>query len=720
MAMVHSNRRPQIACVAVVMIACSLGAAQASEGSNCADIFPRSELGGDVRAVNARDVATIRDIGPTGGLPMGQTPLSLSPDRRSVAFVLTRADPDRNSYCQAVVVVDLRDAGGTRMIDRGGDLVRVTFQAELRGLVTETGIPAINTPRWSPDGSRLAYLRREGGRSQAWVAEAHGEAGRPVSNSPVDVESVAWSDDGKSIIYADRPSRIDEEAKLDREGLSGFLFDDRSVPVNGARPMIAGPLPLHYAAVDLPTGADRDATSAERVMLDRFEPGNLMGSPLSTTSRSGQKAWLEAAKPDRYQEPLRLWAQDRAGRNWLCEHDSCADAVIGLWWSDKQNAVRFLHREGFGGSKLAFYIWRPGKGAPSRTLVTDGLITGCRAERDDLICLQEASSEPRRVVRINPEARSSVTLFDPNPEFRNLKLGRVKRLLWKNPMGFKTFGDLVLPPDHQQGTKLPMIVVQYRTRGFLRGGTGDEYPIHALAAAGFAVLSVESPPSFASRLPQGEWRTWKDAEAENVKGWRERINVASSVAAGVKAAEGLGIIDSSRLGLTGLSDGSTTAWYLLINTDLFAATSVSTCCADPKTDLILGGPIWEKERRRFGYPSPTDMAPDFWAPVSPAMNAAKIKTPVLMQLASDEYLRGLEAFTAFREIGPPVEMFVFPGDHHIKWQSAHRLAAYQRNIDWFNFWLRGTEDSAPAKIPQYERWKSLRERQVARAATGTQ
>lgn len=477
--MVYPDPQRSIACLAAVMLISSIGTAGASVGNGCAEIYPRSHSGGDVRSVTARDIAMIRDIGPTGGLPMGQTPLSLSPDRRSMAFLLTRADPDRNSYCQAVVVVDLRRAGGARLIDRGGDLVRVTFQAELRGLVTETGIPAINAPRWSPDGSKLAYLRRESGRTQAWIAEADGVSGRRISNSAVDVEAVAWSDDGRSIVYADRLSRIDEEAKLDREGLGGYLFDDRSVPVSGARPMIPGPLPLHYAAVDILSGVDREATAAERRTLDRFEPGNLMGSPLSATAPNGQKAWLEAAKPDRYMEPLRLWAQDRAGRKWLCEHPSCADAIVGLWWSEKQEAVRFLHREGFGGSKLAFYIWHPGKGAPRRTLVTEGLITGCQAGQDDLICLQESSSEPRRIVRLNPEAGASSTLFDPNPEFQTLKLGKVRRLLWKNPMGFETFGDLVLPPERQEGEKLPMIVVQYRTRGFLRGGTGDEYPIHA-------------------------------------------------------------------------------------------------------------------------------------------------------------------------------------------------------------------------------------------------
>src|SRR3546814_15186802 len=37
-----------------------------------------------------------------------------------------------------------------------------------------------------------------------------------------------------------------------------------------------------------------------------------------------------------------------------------------------------------------------------------------------------------------------------------------------------------------------MVVVQYRTRGFLRGGTGDEVPIQTLADQGFLVLSVDN------------------------------------------------------------------------------------------------------------------------------------------------------------------------------------------------------------------------------------
>src|SRR3546814_6203526 len=91
------------------------------------------------------------------------------------------------------------------------------------------------------------------------------------------------------------------------------------------------------------------------------------------------------------------------------------------------------------------------------------------------------------------------TLFrsDPNPEFASLRLGTVERLTWRNNLGLPAWGDLVLPPDRTPGEKLPLIIVQYHSDGFLRGGTGDEYPIFPLAARGFAVLSIENPPTIA-------------------------------------------------------------------------------------------------------------------------------------------------------------------------------------------------------------------------------
>ena len=107
-------------------------------------------------------------------------------------------------------------------------------------------------------------------------------------------------------------------------------------------------------------------------------------------------------------------------------------------------------------------------------------------------------------------------------------------------------------------------------------------------------------------------------------------------------------------------------------------------------------------------PPLTKPDPDLWRPYSVAMNAGKLNRPLLMQLSDDEYIHSLEGFTALREYGQPVEMHVFPGEHHIKWQPAHRRAAYLRNLDWFAYWLKGERDPDPAKQDQYARWDAMR------------
>ena len=55
-----------------------------------------------------------------------------------------------------------------------------------------------------------------------------------------------------------------------------------------------------------------------------------------------------------------------------------------------------------------------------------------------------------------------------------------------------------------------------------------------------------------------------------------------------------------------------------------------------------------------------------------------------------------------------MEMFVLPDEPHVKWQPAHRLAMYERVIDWFAFWLQGERDCNAAKDEQYRRWTAMR------------
>src|SRR3546814_8501332 len=86
--------------------------------------------------------------------------------------------------------------------------------------------------------------------------------------------------------------------------------------------------------------------------------------------------------------------------------------------------------------------------------------------------------------------------------------------------------------------------------------------------------------------------------------------------------------------------------------------SSDVCSSD--LAMTYGGIAWADYNRTLGYPPATQDAPDFWKPYSMALNAKDMNVPLLIQASEDEYLLALETFTALRENGKPVDMFVYP------------------------------------------------------------
>ena len=685
----------------------AVGTLPTAARANCDHILPvaQSRLEPS-RPITAADLIEMREIGsPDSASFSSPSPFAVSPDATRVAFIINQADLATNGYCRALVVSDIQAADSPRVFDRGGALIQsIDVQ---RGYYLPSGATRIIAPVWSPDGRFLAYLRRDNGVTQAWIAAVNGSGARALSRSAVDVEAVAWSDDGARLIFGTRAGHLAAEQAIDREGEGGWLYDERMAPEISARPRMRATDALDMFTAALRTGRIDPAEARDRARLDKVP---LPGRPIDPVAIApdGRRAWVHrnAASP---LAPALLMATSKAGGKTItCDADACAGGIVSIWWD--RAALIFLRREGWSKEAMALYRWTPGSQQPATIFRTGDVLHGCVRARDELICTREDSDTPRRVVAIGIASGAARELFDPHPEFAAIRLGPVKRLKWRNHLGLEAWGDLVLPPDYQPGTRLPMVIVQYHNDGFLRGGTGDEYPIFLLAQRGFAVLNTERPPSSAAASP--ELKSWEEIIAANQKDWRERRSLLSSVLAGIEMAVAQGTADPARVGITGLSDGSTTVAFGLINSEAFAAAAISTCCMEPNTTMTTGGVGWADWLRRLGYPPVTSENEAFWREMSLARNAAAIDIPLLMQLSDDEFRLGLEAYGALREQGKPVEMHVFPGEAHIKWRPIHRRAVYERNIDWFSFWLQDSEDPAATKSTQYLRWRALKARRA--------
>jgi len=671
-----------------------------SKAGPCSGIDPDPSQKPASQALRAEDLIQLRDIGWNNA---SDAPLSLSPDGRHLAFSLRRADVASNSYCLAIIILDLRGNHPWTRLDTGGDVLLNKLIWDGRLVELPNGVPQAAVPRWSPDSRQILFLRRDEGVTQAWRADIRSGKTEQVTHSVADIEDVAWDASGRAVIFASHPGMIKAEAALEQEARTGFHYDERFFPFEARRPLPADRLEPVVQRLDFATHVVADASPADRARLQgATAPAALPDQ--EAPSPDGKQVEIEPADPERIFLADEIHIYDRNHIALPCRGEACRGRFTGHWWGPN-GALYFLKHDGWAGNRTSLFRWTASDPEPRRLLSSEDLITGCVEAKGQLLCADEGSTTPRRIVSISLRDGQVRTLYQPNPEFAQLHLQPSCRIYWKNGFGVETFGDLVLPPDIAPGVKPPLVIVQYESRGFLRGGTGDEVPIQLFAQAGFAVLSLQEPRDYGEFLPA---KTAIEMIHNGYTDFLMRRSVQSSLETGIAMLADRGLIDPKRVGLTGLSDGASTVQFALINSHIFAAVSMAQCCDDETTQAI-GGPSIGSHFSQFGVPRPGDKADAYWDRKSIARAADRMDTPMLVQMSDGEYLESLQPWLVLHARGKPIDMFVFPGERHIKLQPAHRYAVYQRNLAWFCFWL---QDRVIPTLPDadLDRWKGWQAR----------
>ncbi len=646
------------------LLSCAIGAT-ATSASSSGSVAPTSDVTTDA-------LATLNDI---GGMADFAAPFSISPDGRQVAVVVRTGDPQKNIYRGEIVVVDI---GNAMVVHRqpltGGAILQMNAEGRPIGTL-ETIVP-----QWSPDGARL-YLRaeRDGAPQIIEVSIATGEE-RQVSNIAGGVIAFKLRPDGRRafVKYNDEPPTISPATAL-AEHQSGYRYDDRWRPSEANRPIPLRPVEKR-ADVALQDGKlsslpDTDNFDAE------YHPNLAIGE--------FGRAKIEALKPEFINSPVGVSLTDGRGNMKICPQISCGGAEA-IWWGSVPETLFVKRRTGWANSVTEIVAWKPGEERGKVLISTDDMISACQSGLTEFVCAIEGSARPRRIVAFDQVSGRQRVLFDPNTKWDELRVGSVRRLHWRNHLGLEVIGDLVLPPQQHGREKLPLVIVGYTTRGFLRGGTGDVVPIFPLAAQGFAVLSVQNPTDTGMIGPV---RSLDESIRKHFNNWSDRRSASDAIQRGLDIAIGTGLIDPGRIGITGFSNGAENARFTMIeHPTLFRAAALYTCCDDPVAARIAFGPQTARKVVTWGYPRLAARDRKARENYSIAANAGRIKTPILVQVSDREYLLALEAFAAFSEAGKCIEMYVFPDEYHITWQPAHRLAIYNRTISWFKRWLDVTPE----------------------------
>jgi dipeptidyl aminopeptidase/acylaminoacyl peptidase len=641
----------------------------------------------------------------------------VSPDGRQVAYVVGRADPERNETHSAIWLVPF-DGGEPRQLT--------------------AGTRRDSAPRWSPSvrgrPSGLAFVSDRGGSSELYFLPLDGgEPTRltgPTEGYPAPkVEEPTWSPDGQRIVYvapgADRRGEAVPTAEKDpRRRLLRITSHRHKRDGEGFH----GPARKHLWIVGLdraplqltdgpwddsqpawsPDGREIAFVSDRSDDRDRhFEGGALHVVDVATgqvrrlTTESGRArspAWSPDGRSIAYvgspvadeasPSDTHLWRVPSGGGEPVCL--SCAlGRSVGqrpggyltpsppVWSGDG-----LLYLVNTGGSTDLWRIGLDGRldaltagehAASDFSADADGrrcaLLVGDPTAPPELFAWDEAGGL-RQLTRTNAELLSELELVRP----RRVELAR--------PDGLSVEGWL-LPPRGRPAAPVGLVLsVHGGPHNFYGQAWNFDHQLYA--ACGWAVLYAN---------PRGSGGYGEGFAARVIEDWGggDFDDLIAFLDDAIARADPP--IDTARLAITGSSYGGFMTCWTLTRTDRFAVGVAGACISNLLSFFGTSdiGANWGV-RELGGQPHERR---ELYRERSPISHVERIRTPLLLYHGESDLRCPIEQseqmFSALHSLGRPVELLRIPGEAHGALASGspvHRLEARRVILEWLERYLR--------------------------------
>jgi dipeptidyl aminopeptidase/acylaminoacyl peptidase len=627
-----------------------------------------------------------------------------SPDGHSVAFVVTRVNLKENRYDSDIDLFDVAS----------GAIHPLTF--ERRGIAQ---------PRWSPDGTQIAFLANasadKDAKRQIWVLPIRGGDARRVTDSSQSVQQFAWNPDGTTFAFvtSDEPEKKTDLEKFNKAfevSDDDFLIREGAIPSHvwtipstggAAKRLTSGPwsLPIAHppgavpspvtwspdgktlliaqlanphssagqtsriASVDVASGTVRRITSAElgesHPMFSADGKSVVYMHPRAGERMSETRIWIAPAGGGAGKDVTSGIDHNLARAIWMPDGKSLLvgghDAATTSYWIQPLDGS--ARRLDLGSVEPWNGFWIDASVSKNGAIAFTGTTPNHPRE---LYVMDSPDSKPRAVTNFNDWISSK-------------QLGNVETLTWKNE-GFDEDGVLVTPPDFDASKKYPLVV-------YIHGGP------RASTTAGFAWL----PQLFAAQ----NWVVFQPnyRGSDNLGNTYTRSIVGDSgagpgrdVIAGINEVKKRGFVDENKMVVGGWSYGGyMTSWMIGHYPTLFKAAVAGAAVNNLVDQYTLGDANVARAYAMGGSPYVGDNMKKY-IDQSPITYASKVKTPTLILSDMGDVrvpvTQSFQMYHALKDNNVPVKFIAYPVSGHSPEDPAHQSDIDHRYVDWFSQYLK--------------------------------
>ena len=581
-----------------------------------------------------------------------------------------------------------------------------------------------HSPRWSPDGTQLAFVSDRGEKNQLFVAPMDGGEARQVTHSKWGVSQPAWSPDGTRIAYSARTGdyveskerkgadknvpRVLRDLRYKLDGV-GF-FDSRRVHIfvcdveSGKETQLTRGDYYDDQPAWSPNGrtiafvSDRERERNQRQWRTDVWTVPATGGPARKVTRSRGSAAHPTYSPDgrwiafvghengdegaaKNTHMMIVPARGGAPRSVSAATDR---PVVG-WpafpsgrsfnWSPDSKSLLFLAAD--RGTQAIYRATLSGKAAK----VLDGerqIEAFSTAPGGDRVAFTAVwPNVPWELYAASlANGRRETNLSHANDGMREqVELAQVKRLSYRGRDGLPLEAFVMYPEGYQRGRKYPLAINVHGGPHSHHPGARSLVEYHSFAAKGYVVLlpNPRGSVGYGEAFTEACVRDWGGADYEDIL-------------RGVDTLIRRGVVDPERVYIGGYSYGGFMASWAVGHTDRFRAAWVGAPVSNqlsmfgtgdiPLFDIYETGGIPQENMETYIERSPVTYLANVNTPVLLLHHEGDLRCPI----AQSE-----EIFHALKAMGKEVEFVRYPGGFHTYNTHAPSQVAdrIKRQIAWF-------------------------------------